>query len=57
MKNAQESRLGYRGTKSTYKSLGSLFSNLFLVSLTKSEKLQYALDSRGFTGEIPIYDP
>lgn len=56
MRNAQESRLGYMGTKSTYKSLGSLFSNLFLVSLNKSEKLQNALDSRGFTGELPIYD-
>lgn len=57
MKNAQESRMGYSGTKATYRSLGSLFSNLFLVSLNKSEKLQCALDSRGYTGEMPIYEP
>ncbi|MDO5849364.1 MAG: cobalt ECF transporter T component CbiQ [Methanobrevibacter sp.] len=57
MRNAQESRLGYRGTKATYRSLGSLFSNLFLISLDKSEKLQCALDSRGYTGEMPIYEP
>lgn len=57
MRNAQESRMGYRGIKSTYRSLGSLFSNLFLISLDKSEKLQCALDSRCFTGEMPIYEP
>lgn len=57
MRNAQRSRLGYGGTKSTYLALGSLFSNLFLISLDKSEKLQCALDSRGFTGELPLYEP
>lgn len=57
MRNAQESRMGYGGTKATYRSLGSLFSNLFLISLDKSEKLQCALDSRGYTGEMPIYEP
>ncbi len=57
MRNAQESRMGYGGTKATYRSLGSLFSNLFLISLDKSESLQCALDSRGYTGEMPIYEP
>lgn len=57
MKNAQETRLGYRNSKSTYHSLASLFTNLFIITFDKSEKLQNALDSRGYTGEIPIYKP
>ncbi len=57
MRNAQETRLGYVGTKSAYRSLGSLFTNLFLKSLDKSEKLQCALDSRCYNGEMPIYKP
>ena len=57
MRNAQETRLGYNGSKSTYRSLGSLFSNLFLKSLDKSEKLQCALDSRCYSGEMPRYKP
>lgn len=57
MINAQETRLGYVGTKSAYRSLASLITNLFLKSLDKSEKLQCALDSRCYDGEIPIYKP
>lgn len=57
MRHAQESRLGYNGSKAAYRSLGSLFANLFIKSLDKSEKLQNALDSRAYTGEIPLYRP
>ena len=57
MINAQETRLGYVGTKSAYRSLASLITNLFLKSLDKSEKLQCALDSRCYDGEMPIYKP
>lgn len=57
MKNAQETRLGYIGTKSAYRSLASLITNLFLKSLDKSEKLQCALDSRCYNGEMPVYKP
>ncbi len=57
MRNAQETRMGYNGSKSTYRSLGSLFSNLFLKSLDKSEKLQNSLDSRCYNGEMPVYKP
>lgn len=57
MKNAQETRLGYFGTKNTYRSLGSLFTNLFFKSLDKSESLQIALDSRCYNGTLPIYKP
>lgn len=57
MRKAQETRLGYIGTRSTYRSLGYLFSNLFIRSLDKSETMQHALNSRGYDGELPIYKP
>ena len=57
MRNAQETRLGYMGSKSTYKSLGMLFSNLFFRSLDKSETLQCSLDSRCYQGYLPVYKP
>ena len=57
MRNAQETRLGYFGTKNTYKSLGMLFSNLFFRSLDKSETLQCSLDSRCYQGYLPVYKP
>ena len=57
MRNAQETRLGYVGSKSTYKSLGMLFSNLFFKSLDKSEALQCSLDSRCYQGYLPVYKP
>lgn len=57
MRNAQETRLGYVGSKSTYKSLGMLFSNLFFRSLDKSETLQCSLDSRCYSGVLPVYKP
>ena len=57
MRNAQETRLGYMGSKSTYKSLGMLFSNLFFRSLDKSETLQCSLESRCYQGYLPVYKP
>ena len=57
MRNAQETRLGYSGSKNTYKSLGMLFSNLFFRSLDKSETLQCSLDSRCYQGYLPVYKP
>ena len=57
MRNAQDTRLGYVGTKSTYKSLGMLFTNLFFRSLDKSETLQCSLDSRCYQGYLPVYEP
>lgn len=58
MRNAQKTRLGYLGTfMESMKSFGSMFSNLFLTSLEKSETLQRTLDSRCYTGELPVYKP
>lgn len=57
MKKAQETRLGYHSYISSFKSLGALSSTIFLRSLDKSETLQHSLDSRGYTGELPVYVP
>jgi len=57
MTNAQKTRMGYNGFKNSYRSLGLLISNLFFRSLDKGEQLQHALDSRGYNGELPKYDP
>ena len=57
MQKAQETRLGYHSYVSSFKSLGALASTIFLRSLDKSETMQNALDSRGYTGELPVYKP
>ena len=57
MKKAQETRLGYHSYWNSFKSLGALASTIFLRSLDKSETLQNSLDSRGYSGELPVYKP
>ena len=57
MQKAQHTRLGYHSYKSSMKSLGALISTIFLRSLDKSETLQHSLDSRGYNGELPVYEP
>ena len=57
MKKAQETRLGYNGYKTSFKSVAMLGSNIFLRSMDKAESLQHSLDSRGYDGEIPMYKP
>ena len=57
MQKAQDTRLGYHSYWTSFKSLGALISTIFLRSLDKSETLQFALDSRGYTSEPPVYAP
>ena len=57
MQKAQETRLGYHSYTTSFKSLGALASTIFLRYLDKSETLQFALDSRGYSGELPVYEP
>jgi len=57
MTHAQQTRMGYNGLNNSYRSLGLLAANLFFRSLDKSEQLQHALDSRGYSGELPKYNP
>ena len=57
MQKAQQTRLGYHSYWNSFKSLAALASTIFLRSLDKSESLQHSLDSRGYSGEIPVYEP
>ena len=57
MQKAQQTRLGYHSYTTSFKSLGALASTIFLRSLDKSEILQNSLDSRGYDGELPVYEP
>ena len=57
MQKAQKTRLGYNSYMNSLECLGSLISHIFLRSLDKSETLQHSLDSRGYTGELPVYVP
>ena len=57
MQKAQDTRLGYNSYFTSFKSSGALASTIFLRSLDKSETLQHSLDSRGYSGELPVYEP
>lgn len=57
MQKAQETRLGYHSYWRSFSSLAAIASTIFLRSLDKSETLQHALDSRGYNGELPVYEP
>lgn len=57
MSNAQKTRLGFFGIRSTYLSLGFIFSNLFIRSFDKADKLDVALNSRCYNGNIRVYKP
>ncbi|MGL4669811.1 MAG: cobalt ECF transporter T component CbiQ [Methanobacteriaceae archaeon] len=57
MCHAQKTRLGFSGFKNTYRSFGLIFSNLFIKSINKSDRLDIALNSRCYTGNIYIYNP
>ncbi len=54
MKNAQETRLGHKDIKTSYKSLGLLMANLFIRTWEKGEKLFITMSSRGYDGEIKV---
>jgi cobalt/nickel transport system permease protein len=57
MQKAQKTRMGYNSYMNSMRCLADLISNIFLRSLDKSETLQHSLDSRGYTGELPVYIP
>ncbi|WP_457611727.1 cobalt ECF transporter T component CbiQ [Methanocaldococcus sp.] len=54
MKFAQETRLGFKDLKSSYKALGMIMANLFIRTYDKGEKLYIAMESRGYDGNIKI---
>lgn len=54
---SQSSRLGYSSWFRSLFSLGQLAANLFLKSLQRSQMLDFALVSRGFSGEFRVLEP
>ncbi|MGB9662556.1 MAG: cobalt ECF transporter T component CbiQ [Moorellaceae bacterium] len=54
---SQSSRLGYISWSRSLFSLGQLAANLFLKSFQRSQMLNYALVSRGFSGEFRVLEP
>jgi cobalt/nickel transport system permease protein len=52
MKNAAESRLGYRDFKSSCKTFGSVASNLLVLSLKKASAYYDAMEARCYDGEL-----
>ncbi len=55
MTNAAACRLGFSGWRRSMKTTGVLAANLFARSLDFAERSQYALQSRNFEGEFPVF--
>lgn len=54
---AQASRLGYRGIRQSYRSLGILISMVFMRAYHKSDAIYTALEARGYQGELCTLTP
>lgn len=52
MYHAQETRLGYSSLKKSFKSMGMLGSNLFIIAWIKGEQASIAMESRCYDGSI-----
>ena len=51
---AQEVRLGFNGFKTSLNSAGQIGTNLFIEAFRKSQKLESALESRGWEGSLRV---
>lgn len=51
---AQEARLGYSGLAVSFRSLGTLISMLFLKSYHRATQMQWALEVRGYEGQMRV---
>ncbi|MGG5460210.1 cobalt ECF transporter T component CbiQ [Clostridium sp. B9] len=51
---SQNSRLGYRDTRTSFKSLGALAATLFIRSFKRANDLYISLESRGYNGELNV---
>ena len=56
MATAQNSRLGYSGLASGYRSLAGLASTLFIRAYKRSDELYTALEARGYDGELNVLE-
>lgn len=49
---AQETRLGYRGIKSSFQCLGQLVSGVLISAVGRADRIRLCLESRGFNGNF-----
>lgn len=56
IKTAQNSRLGYKDFRTSYRSTGTLAARVFVDAMRRSDKIYNALDSRGYQGQILMPD-
>lgn len=54
MRTAQEGRLGYSSFRCSMRSIGLLASRLFIDAFQRSQRLQKALESRGYDQELRV---
>lgn len=54
MYTAQQSRLGYATRRAAMRSSGLLASRLFVAAYQRSKRMQTALESRGYTGDLRV---
>lgn len=52
--NAQNTRLGYKDLKTTYKSLGTLAAILFIRTWERGERSFVMMSSRGYNGDLKL---
>lgn len=56
MYNSQETRLGYRNLKNSFRSLGLLVSNLFIRTWVRGEQIYITMESRCYGGSIKTFE-
>lgn len=57
MYTAQQSRLGYANRRAAMRSSGLLASRLFVDAYQRGTRMQIALESRGYSGELRVLPP
>ncbi len=55
MYNSQQTRMGYKNIKSSFKSLGLLISNLFIKTWIRGEQIYITMESRCYGGSIKTF--
>lgn len=57
MHTAQQSRLGYATRRAAMRSSGLLASRMFIDAYQRSTRMQTALESRGYSGDLRVLSP
>lgn len=56
MFTAQNSRLGYKDSKTSFKSMGALGATLFIRAYKRADRIYTAMEARGYDGEIRVLE-